>query len=224
MNRISCAEVFISLCSKSEIIVIVCYPQRLCAAGDQINAESANQQESAVSEKVVFLEPAPSNFSLPSIIPACKKSKDGTHVQSHPEVTAISKRPLSEVANSAARVHKEQPVDSDARQLAQGKAKPACWRDLYWHLVGSRGLKTEEEKVRALFTWICSTSLDRQLFPSAVEEDDAHKVKGKGKHQVDSPDVVLPKLVEGRANYVQVSIKYNRQYVCKWMVSSSKQF
>lgn len=107
--------------------------------------------------------------------------------------------------NSAARVHKEQPVDGFARQLAQGKAKPACWRDLYWHLVGSRGFKTEEEKVRALFTWICSTSLDMQPFPYEVEENGIQKVKGKGKHQIDSPDVILPKLVEGKANYVQVS-------------------
>ncbi|KAH9287264.1 Kyphoscoliosis peptidase [Echinococcus granulosus] len=175
--------------------------QMVATGGDQINAESANQQESAVSEKVIFLEPAPSSFSLPSTIPACKKAKDGTHIQANPEVTAISKRPGNEMVNSADRVHKEQPVDGEARRLAQGKAKPACWRDLYWHLVYSRGFKTDEEKVRALFTWICSTSPDMQPFPSEVEEDDAHKVKGKGKHQIDSPDVVLPRLVKGKANY-----------------------
>ncbi|KAL5111932.1 Hillarin [Taenia crassiceps] len=177
---------------------------KVVAAGDdQVKAESANQQESAVSEKVVFLEPAPSSFNLPQIIPACKKAKDGTHVQAIPEVTATSKQPGSEVVNSASRVHKEQPVDEFARQLAQGKAKPACWRDLYWHLVGSRGFKTEEEKVRALFTWICSTSLEMQPFPSVAGENDTQKVKGRGKHQIDSPDVILPKLVEGKANYVQ---------------------
>ncbi|KAL5965843.1 hypothetical protein TSMEX_006434 [Taenia solium] len=180
-----------------------------CAAGDQIKAESANQQESAVTEKVVFLEPAPSSFSLPPIIPACKKAKDGTHVQAIPEVTSSSKQPGSEVASSGARVHREQPVDGVARQLAQGKAKPACWRDLYWHLVGSRGFKTDEEKVRALFTWICSTPLDMQPFPSEAEENDTQKVKGKGKHQIDSPDVILPKLVEGKANYVQVLMGQN---------------
>ncbi len=109
------------------------------------------------------------------------------------------------MVNSTPRSHKEQPVDFEARQLAQGSAKPACWRDLYWHLIGSRGLKNDEDKVRALFTWLCSKPPDEQPFPGpASEENDVHKGKSKGKVAIDSPDALLPKLAEGKANYVQV--------------------
>ena len=173
-------------------------------ADDQINAESANRQESAVRDKVVYLDPMPSNFSLPSTIPPFKKAKDGTHIQPSPKVTAASRRPADEVLTCTPRSHKEQPVDGEARKLAQGAAKPACWRDLYWHLIGSRDLKTDEEKVRAIFTWLCSTPPDLQPFPSEVEGDDAHKAKAKVKRENDSPDLILPKLVEGKTNYVQV--------------------
>ncbi|VDL62111.1 unnamed protein product [Hymenolepis diminuta] len=174
-------------------------------ADDQINAQSANQQQSAVPEKVVFLDPAPSSCTLPVTVPACKKAKDGTCIQPDPEVNAQSKRPGNEVVSNAPRVHTEQPVDPEARRLAQGRARPACWKDLYWHLIGSRRFKTDEEKVRAIFTWLCSAPPDMNPFASlgAEEIDACGKSKSKGKCPIDSPDVVLPKLVEGKANYVQ---------------------
>lgn len=122
-------------------------------------------------------------------------------------MNAQSKRPDSEVVSNTPRVHTEQPVDPEARRLAQGRARPACWKDLYWHLIGSRHLQTDEEKVRAIFTWLCSAPPDMNPFASlGVEEIDASgKSKSKEKCPIDSPDVVLPKLVEGKANYVQVS-------------------
>lgn len=189
------------------VITLTCYIYSYTIVDDQIDAESANKQETAVLEKVVFLDPAPSSFSLPAAVPACKKAKDGTHIQASPEVTSQSKRPGSEVGSTVARIHNEQPVDPEARHLAQGRARPACWLDLYWHLVGSRSLKTDEEKVRALFTWLCSVAPDLNPFPQHDAEGDEvrAKAKSKGKYQIDSPDVVLPKLVEGKANYVQVS-------------------
>lgn len=177
---------------------------------DQINAQLANQQQSAIPEKVVLLDPAPSSCSLPPVVPACKKAKDGLRIQPNPEVNAESKRPESTVVSNVPRVHTEQPVDPEARRLAQGRAKPACWKDLYWHLIGSRHLKTDEEKVRALFTWLCSAPPDLNPFPLADgdENDTRGKSKPKGKHPIDSPDVILPKLVEGKANYVQVSAQW----------------
>nr|CDS33379.1 ubiquitin protein ligase BRE1 [Hymenolepis microstoma] len=174
-------------------------------ADDQINAQSAQQQDSAVPEKVVFLDPAPSDYILPATIPDCKRAKDGTRIQPSPEVNAQSKRPGTEVVSNVPRVHTEQPVDPEARRLAQGRARPACWKDLYWHLIGSRHLKTDEEKIRALFTWLCSAPPNLNPFPSSdAEENDAYvKSKSKGKYPIDSPDVILPKLAEGKANYVQ---------------------
>ncbi|VDD74691.1 unnamed protein product [Mesocestoides corti] len=174
-----------------------------CSAGDHVQVEVTNQQESRVSVKPSFLECAPNNFNLPSTVPAFKKAKDGTIIQVSPEITTASKRSASEVINSNPRLHKEQPVDGPARQLAQSNAKAACWKDLYWHLIGSRGLKNDEEKVRALFTWLCSKPPNDQPFLSETEKNDINIGKDRKKYSMDSPDVILSKLSEGKANYVQ---------------------
>lgn len=164
----------------------------------QINTESANRTESAVHKKVTYLEPMPNDFSLPSAVPVCNKVKGNL------EVTATFKRPGGELVNYTPSAHKVEPVDGEARRLAQDVAKPACWRDLYWHLIGSREFKTDEEKVRAIFTWLCSTPLGLQPFPSDAEGNGVQKARYKGKQPIDSPDSILPKLMEGKTNYVQV--------------------
>lgn len=174
-----------------------------------IDATTANQQESAAPRVIAYLKSAPHSFTLPAVIPACKKAKDGTHIKVNPPLDIGNRQPASEVTNNLPRIHKEQPVDFEARQLAQCAEKPACWKDLYWHLIGSRGLKRDEDKVRALFTWLCSKPHDEHPFPVM---DDGVQTKGNGKvgkSHIDSPDVVLPKLAEGKANYVQVSLTFN---------------
>ncbi|VDK87988.1 unnamed protein product, partial [Dibothriocephalus latus] len=143
---------------------------------------------------------APSDFKLPTAAPLSKKDKEG-HYQ--PPVDSNSCSSAADVNNLLVKPHTEQPVDSKARVLALGEAKPSCWADLYYHLITSRGLKTDEEKVRAIFSWLCSKSPEEIPFPQPEAADGPKAKKHKQDHPLDSPDVVLPKLANGTANYVQ---------------------
>lgn len=174
--------------------------------GDVVETTVVCQQQAApttenhVRKPIVFLSAAPAEFKLPVTAPLSKKDKEG-HYQ--PPIDSNSCRAAADVHNLLAKPHTEQPVDSKARSLALGEAKPSCWTDLYYHLITLRGLNTDEEKVRAIFSWLCSKSPDEIPFPASEAVDIPKAKKSKQDHSLDSPDVILPKLAAGTANYVQ---------------------
>ncbi|KAL7063433.1 hypothetical protein AAHC03_0384 [Spirometra sp. Aus1] len=174
--------------------------------GDVVEATADNQQQAAptgenhVRKPVVFLSAAPADFKLPAAAPLLKKDKEGNY---QPPIEANSCKPAADVHNLLTKPHTEQPVDSKARLLALDEAKPSCWANLYYHLITSRGLETDEAKVRAIFSWLCSKSPEEIPFPTPEAMDGPKSKKSKHDYPPDSPDVVLPKLAAGTANYVQ---------------------
>ncbi|VDQ06941.1 unnamed protein product [Trichobilharzia regenti] len=121
--------------------------------------------------------------------------------------------------------HIAQPVDPEARELAKGggatggSGKPANWADLHWALIGKRNLQTDELKVRALFSWLCSIPVGQTPFLTYEELQQAERdgvqyakeaLANKSKKlKSDSPEFVLNEMSHGKATYLQVSFFFN---------------
>ncbi|CAH8608470.1 unnamed protein product [Dicrocoelium dendriticum] len=159
-------------------------------------------------QKLVILKPAPQSAKTPTPLLQPSSGKVDPPLDKATFETQSQSNRISSTS-----VHQPQPVDQVARQIAQSEAKPATWTDLYWALIGSRNLKTDEEKVKALFSWLCSIPLDQRPFltysdlEQAVSEGIEFAAEAKARKTKspsrDSPEVVVNDLVKGKSTYLR---------------------
>lgn len=158
---------------------------------------------------VVLLQPMPKSFSnIPTPvtpITADEALQDVDH----------SRYPKRMAVNTARTDYAPQLVDQVASDIGYGDARPATWNDLYWHVIGKRQLKTEEERVKALFSWLCSIPIGVPAFVTieelkkAVDENVQYAKEALAAKAdnppLDSPEVVVNKLTSGETTYFTVS-------------------
>lgn len=155
--------------------------------------------------KLVLLKPAPTKCKLPS--PAPQQSPD--KISPNLDKSTFVKPTSATTVN----INNPQTVDQIAHELAHNDARPATWADLYWALIGSREFNTDEAKVKALFSWLCSIPTDRDAFVTMEEleqgvkdgvefADEAKKLKSKTLSP-DSPEVVVNEFTRGKSTYLR---------------------
>nr|CAH8843046.1 unnamed protein product [Trichobilharzia regenti] len=184
-----------------------------------VPTESAVVEETVkIRPHITVLEPAPSNYKLPEPLPASPINISSDSVKPNLEKTKFTSQLI---INKATPVdsHIAQPVDPEARELAKGggatggSGKPANWADLHWALIGKRNLQTDELKVRALFSWLCSIPVGQTPFLTYEELQQAERdgvqyakeaLANKSKKlKSDSPEFVLNEMSHGKATYLQ---------------------
>ncbi|CAH8291280.1 unnamed protein product, partial [Schistosoma turkestanicum] len=165
-----------------------------------------------IRSHIVLLEPAPANYKLPEQLPASSVNISPNLIKPSLDKSKFTNQLTINKAASGDN-HIAQPVDTEARELARGNAKPATWKDLHWALIGKRNLTSGELKVKALFSWLCSIPVGHVPFLTYEELEqadhdgvpyakDALLNKSK-KLQSDSPEFVLNEMSHGKATYLQ---------------------
>ncbi|TNN12663.1 Hillarin [Schistosoma japonicum] len=165
-----------------------------------------------IRQHISLLEPAPSSYKLPEQLAALPVNVSAHSVKPSLDQTKFATQ-LIVNKSAPADNHIAQPVDTEARELARGTAKPATWKDLHWALIGKRNLTSDELKVRALFSWLCSIPVGQVPFLTYEEIEQAehdgvqfakealsNKTK---KPKSDSPEFVLNEMSHGKATYLQ---------------------
>ncbi|CAH8528813.1 unnamed protein product [Heterobilharzia americana] len=140
-----------------------------------VPVESGTVEETVkLRSHISILEPAPLNYKLPDPLPSMSINISSDCIKPNLDK---SKFVSQLIINKATPIdsHIAQPVDLEARELAKGIAKPANWSDLYWALIGKRNLLTDEVKVRALFSWLCSIPVGEIPFLTYEEIQQAEK-------------------------------------------------
>ncbi|CAL8086250.1 unnamed protein product [Calicophoron daubneyi] len=172
----------------------------------QTEAETAVRKRA----RLVVLKPAAASAHVPA--PSTQNPSKSGSVS--PPLNKTTYVPLSEANRSkAADIHTPQPVDQAAREIALADAKPASWKDLYWALIGQRNLKSDEEKVKAIFSWLCSIPLDQDAFLTKEDLERAAKenvqyakeclAQKSDSVSPDSPEVVINDLSRGKSTYLR---------------------
>ncbi|THD24700.1 Ubiquitin protein ligase BRE1 [Fasciola hepatica] len=178
-----------------------------------VNHVQTEAQPEVVRRKarLVIMKPAPATAQVPVPLTPIALTT-GESIKPPLDKTSFGKLRKMDTA-AGDKIYNPQPVDQASRELAQGEARPATWSDLYWALIGQRNFRTDEEKVRAIFSWLCSIPLDQDAFLTHEELDEAIKSgiefakeakKAKSKSpSPDSPEVVVNDLTRGKSTYLR---------------------
>ncbi|KAL3318773.1 Coiled-coil domain-containing protein 39 [Cichlidogyrus casuarinus] len=149
------------------------------------NGKTLDKSAKAADERIIALPSAPAGYHTPNPFMA----QDKLAKLQAPDHFLQKDEKLDGA------VYKNQPIDDEARKLARGGARPSNWTDLHYNLIGNRHLKSEEDTVRALFSWLCS--LDPNCAPFPLQQT------VKKKQPIDKIEWILNGIVDGSSLYFQ---------------------